>query len=407
MINIYDKKECCGCSACAQRCPKDSITMQQDETGFFYPKVDHTTCINCGLCEIVCPELKPYEKRKPILIQAATNKNEYIRLRSSSGGIFSLLAEDIINKGGVVFGVRFDANWQATLDHTETIEGLSAFRGSKYVQARISETYNLCEHFLKNGRNVMFSGTPCQIAGLKHFLRKEYDKLLTVEIFCHGVPSPLVWQNYIEEVIKSANTTLKKKNTISSSLNPKSSINDIRFRDKSKGWKKYHFVLSLNEPSSDAKKSSNSKVLINECFDRNIYMRAFLKNLSLRPSCFACRAKAGSSGCDISLGDFWGYSSFHQDDDKGTSAVLTYTTKGNKILKQLKASFIPETYNHVLAENPAIEQSVAIPKAYHLFWDMYPNGGLNNIDHVLSKYPPTFAERLSYFIKHRVFRIKE
>ena len=199
MINILNKKDCCGCNACVQRCPKQCIIMQTDNEGFLYPIVDATTCIDCGLCEKVCPVINQTEPQEPLKVYAAYNKNEDIRMQSSSGGIFTLLAEEIIKKGGVVFGVKFNKDWMPEFGYTETLEGLSTYRGSKYVQAIVGDAYKQAEEFLKAGREVLFSGTPCQIAGLKRYLRKEYDKLLTVDIICHGVPSPKVWNMYLKE----------------------------------------------------------------------------------------------------------------------------------------------------------------------------------------------------------------
>lgn len=201
MINIIEKKDCCGCSACVSICPKHCITMSLDNEGFLYPQVDNESCIDCGLCEKVCLVLNQGKECKPFQVYAAKNINEEIRMKSSSGGIFTLLAEQILHEGGVVFGARFNADWEVIHDYTETKEGLAAFRGSKYVQSRLGDSFCQAEHFLRQGRKVMFTGTPCQIAGLKLFLRKTYDNLLTVDFICHGVPSPGVWKKYLEELI--------------------------------------------------------------------------------------------------------------------------------------------------------------------------------------------------------------
>lgn len=204
MIDIKDKKECCGCSACASICPKHCIAMKEDFEGFLYPQVDEKTCINCGLCEKVCNELHPYDTREPLQVFAAINKNEEIRLKSSSGGIFYILAEKTIREGGVVFGARFDENWQVVIDYAEDMKGVEAFMGSKYVQARIDKAYIDVKRFLTEDRQVLFSGTPCQVAGLHKYLRKSYSKLLTVDFVCHGTPSPKVWGMYLNEVIKKS-----------------------------------------------------------------------------------------------------------------------------------------------------------------------------------------------------------
>lgn len=188
IISIQNKKNCCGCSACSSICPKQCITMTEDDEGFLYPMINEESCINCGLCEKVCNELHPYDKRKPLRVLAVINKNEEIRLRSSSGGVFYILAEKIIREGGVVFGARFDETWQVLIDYADSMKGLQAFMGAKYVQARMANAYKDVKRFLTSGRMVLFTGTPCQIAGLHRFLRKSYDNLLTVDIICHGTP---------------------------------------------------------------------------------------------------------------------------------------------------------------------------------------------------------------------------
>lgn len=281
MIDVIDKSNCCGCSACVNRCPKQCISLHEDKEGFLYPHVSTENCIDCGLCEKVCHEIHHFEEHYPTKVLAAINKDDEVRQASSSGGVFSLLAENIIKEGGVVFGARFDDNWQVKLDYSESKEGILNFRGSKYVQARIDTAYSDCECFLKENRLVLFSGTPCQIAGLKHFLRKEYDNLLTVDFVCHGTPSPKVWKRYLDETIDAINRQ----------------IQSVRFRDKKdEGWKKFRLALEFeNEGDTFTVSVPNSE---------NAYMRAFLSNLDLRPSCHDCKAKSGRSGSDITLGDF-------------------------------------------------------------------------------------------------------
>ena len=329
MISIEDKTLCCGCSACAMKCPKHCITMQADSEGFLYPVVNEAECIDCGLCEKVCHELHPYDERKPLNVYAAINNDEEIRLKSSSGGIFYLLAEKTISEGGVVFGARFDDEWQVILDYAETPEGVQPFMGSKYVQARTANAYKDAETFLKQGRKVLFSGSPCQIAGLHHYLRKEYENLTTVDFVCHGVPSPKVWQRYLDEVVTSG----------------KQAINDVKFRNKSNGWKKFNFVLSYNHEEKSYSLCS--------WHQQNHYMRAFLSDMILRPSCHECRAKQGSSHSDITIADFWGIhiEMPEMDDDKGTGLVLVNTEKGrnaldwSKVTKKESSVEIASKYN--------------------------------------------------------------
>lgn len=195
MIEIRDKRDCCGCNACVQKCPRQCIEQFEDAEGFVYPRVDKARCIGCGLCEKVCPVIDQNPESKPLQVLAGWNGNEEIRMQSSSGGVFTLLAEQIIGRGGVVFGARFNENWEVVHGYTESMDGLAAFRGSKYVQSRIGEAFRQAGAFLQQGREVLFTGTPCQIAGLHRFLGKEYGNLFTIDIVCHGVPSPGVWKN--------------------------------------------------------------------------------------------------------------------------------------------------------------------------------------------------------------------
>lgn len=243
MINIKDKADCCGCNSCIQVCPRHCIATKTDKEGFAYPVVESFRCIDCGLCERVCPILNQNVTRVPVKTYAAKNPNETIRSKSSSGGIFTLLAEIVIVQGGVLFGARFDEDWNVIHDFTETLEGVAAFCGSKYVQSRIGDSYRRVEKFLKAGRKVLFSGTPCQVAGLKRFLRKEYDNLLIVDFVCHGVPSPKVWQMYLNETI--ARQGDGKNTVLSHSKSFSYRVKGIDFRSKSTGWKNT-VLLSLS-----------------------------------------------------------------------------------------------------------------------------------------------------------------
>ncbi|CAK7071214.1 MAG: hypothetical protein PARBA_02789 [Parabacteroides sp.] len=369
MINIEDKKRCCGCNACLQRCPKSCIMVQEDEEGFLYPVVDKEVCVDCGLCEKVCPVLNQREERKPLEVYAAFNKNEEIRMQSSSGGVFTALAEQIIQEGGVVFGARFNEDWEVIHDYTETAAGLSVFRGSKYVQSRIGDTFNQAEQFLKQGRCVLFSGTPCQIAGLKLFLRKEYENLLTVDFICHGVPSPGVWRKYLEELIAREG---KKKNSVLSHSNPilPNSIRDIsriEFRNKRFGWKKYSFALTLSVPIGHGAKNT---VLLSEPYNKNLFMKGFLSDLYLRPSCYACPSKSLKSGSDVTIGDFWGIQNIRPeiDDDKGLCCIMVNTEKGVVYASNIEIAKQVTTYKDVYKGNSALIKSVFIPNKRSEFY---------------------------------------
>lgn len=362
MINISDKHNCCGCSACVQACPKQCISFEEDEKGFRYPQVDSAACVDCGLCEKVCPVLHVGAPRKPLKVYAAINPNEEIRLKSSSGGVFTLLAESVINEGGVVFGARFNEQWEVIHDFTETKDGLEPFRGSKYVQSIIDDCYKHAKQFLLAGRKVLFSGTPCQIAGLKTFLGKEYENLLTVDVVCHGVPSPMVWREYLAEIAKD-----KEHN-----------ISYVSFREKSNGWKNYSIVV----------KDRIQNDLVNESFKKNLYMQLFLKNLSLRPSCYACKCKSGSCGSDMTIADFWGIQDPNMDDDKGTSLFLLYTNCGEKeIASCLKAE---TEYESAVKLNPYINISAKETKFVADFWFGFANARFQCMQSIFKEFKPSF-----------------
>ncbi len=369
MINIQHKEDCCGCNACVQQCPQHCISMVYDDEGFLYPKVDETLCTNCGACEKVCPWLNAAKvpvKTTPIeklQTYAAKSRNEDERMRSSSGGMFILLANNILQKGGVVFGAVYDDEWQLHHVVAQTIEEVNPMMGSKYVQSRIENTYQEARQFLNEGRQVLFTGTACQIAGLKSFLRKDYDNLLAVDVICHGAPSPGVWSKYLDEV--------KKKSV----HKDEPSIDSISFRDKwLNGWKRYCFVVRQKSASTTNKDS----VLLSTIFNENPFMRGFLANMYLRPSCYACRVKSGACGSDITLGDFWGIDSVlpAMDDDKGTSIVVVHTSKGAHAFAALPSAIdkIVVPAADALKCNPSYFYSVAVPKCRRGFFHSFRHG---------------------------------
>ena len=370
MISITRKQDCCGCNACAQICPKQCITMQEDDEGFLYPRVDTENCIDCHLCEKICPVSNHGTERKPLKVYAAVNKDEEVRKQSSSGGIFTALAEQVIKQGGVVFGARFDERWQVKHDYTETMEGLAAFRGSKYVQSQIGNSYQEAERFLKAGRKVLFSGTPCQIAGLRNYLRKEYDNLLTVDFICHGVPSPMVWRRYLkEEVARQCD----RKNSVSAHPIHEEDVlvEGISFRDKTMGWKKYSFALTLSTTNG-----SGDKIQFCSCspMTKNEYLRGFMSNVYLRPSCYSCAFKCLKSKSDITLGDFWNIRLYnkHLDDNQGLSLMLLNNSRGlclaNAIRSEVAFYSIP---NYDINSNFALMNSVVASNKRSCFYDLY------------------------------------
>lgn len=360
MIDIKEKHNCCGCSACVQVCPKQCISMSADNEGFLYPQVDTAICIDCGLCEKVCPVINQNEPREPLAVYAAKNNNEDIRLKSSSGGIFTLLAEQIISEGGVVFGARFNEKWDVVHDYTETIEGLEPFRGSKYVQSIIGDNFKIAKQFLNNDRKVLFSGTPCQIAGLKRYLQKEYKNLLTIDIICHGVPSISIWGKYKNKVKKLASSSCEDFNQLTT-------LNDVNFRDKANGWRHYMCTYSI------VNVSSNQTNRLTFEHTKDPYMQLFLSNYSLRPSCYYCPAKAGKSLSNMTLGDCWGIKRMENsfDDNKGVGVCVIHNNNEllDIVLRESQCVILPSNYLNNFNRSYYISSSA--PNNRQAFYDEF------------------------------------
>lgn len=367
------KHNCCGCSACAQHCPQQCIAMKEDEQGFPYPEIDADSCISCGLCEEICPCLNQGEARAPISIEVAINPDSLIRQQSSSGGVFSMLAESVLNDGGVVFGARFNDKWEVEIDYTESMEGLAVFRGSKYLQAKVGESYLKAESFLQDGRKVLFSGTPCQIAGLRQFLQIEYENLLTVAIACHSVPSPLVWKEYLKG--------LKLQN-----------ISDVQFRDKRISWEDYGLKIAYD----------NGKEFFQQ-YGSNPYMQLFLHGIITRPSCFNCPAKEGKSGADVIIGDCWGVSQILPDypnDHQGTSFVVCQTEKGVEAAEKSGVKGCPINYEQIVKYNGGLTTRSSIPEERASFWKefMYNKDKSRIIDRYTKPFLPSFKNKLKKYL---------
>lgn len=349
MITIKDKKNCTGCSACASVCPKHCITLTQDEEGFAYPSVNLDACIHCDLCEKVCPVLHPGSSSTPSQTLAVVSNDDEIRYSSSSGGVFSLLAQAILSKGGMVWGAVFDDSWRVIHQGTDQLEELWKFRGAKYVQSCLGDSFRRIRQILKEGHPVLFSGTPCQVAGLRGFLQKDYPNLYTVDLICHGVPSSKVFHRFLIEQVENH------------------AIMDINFRHKSTGWRTYNLSLKYEDKGVVCEK----RILRKD----NVFMEGFISNLYLRPSCYHCPAKCNSSGSDVTLGDFWGIERYapELDDQKGISVVLLHTAKGRALFEEIgtKIRLKEMTYAQALTGNASLEESSTLnPWRTIFFQDM-------------------------------------
>ena len=310
---MLPEKKCTGCEACKSVCNRNCITMKPDTDGFMYPTINADRCINCHLCEAVCPVINKIEKKEESypLAFAGQNIDDSIRQVSSSGGIFSALAQQIIQGGGVVFGAAFTDDLSVKHIGIYNEAELKLLRGSKYVQSQIGDCYQLAETELKRGTTVLFTGTPCQIEGLLAYLRKPYENLIAVDLICHGVPSNKVWKEYLNWQRKE-----NKKDIIAAD-----------FRNKSKGWIEFSQKIEFIDGTS----------YIKTAWD-DFYMKAFLSNLSLRPSCYCCEFKTANRQSDLTLADLWGIDDIIPgiNDNKGMSLIIIHSQKGKDLLEKGK-----------------------------------------------------------------------
>ena len=304
---------CSGCGLCESLCHRDAISMQWSRLGFLEPHIDSELCVNCGLCLRKCPQVDTngvHQEASSYNAYGAWNTNEDIREHSSSGGIFSALSEYVIEREGAVFGVVWRDKLTAAYARACTLEELQAMRGSKYTQALPEKVYREVRHLLKIGKLVLFSGTPCQVYALNTYLGRNYDNLITVDVVCHGIPSRVLFEKYIEEQEKRSGKIISR----------------ISFREKPSGWKRFHVARYYEDTSKDS------------CpFDMDAYMRLFLSDKALKEACYNCQYANCPRAGDITIGDFWGVEHSHPEWplSGGVSAVLASSLQGSHLLHQL------------------------------------------------------------------------
>lgn len=357
--------------------------MTTDREGFLYPVINKNDCIDCSLCDKVCPYLsdKPKSQNLPISIWAAKHRSSNVIEKSSSAGIFSELADYIFERKGVVFGACFDDDWSVYHHYTEDVNDLDRFRRSKYVQSRIGNSFHDAESFLKSDRYVLFCGTPCQIKGLIKYLRRPYDRLITIDFICHGVPSPLVWSRYLAEKLGSQKT-----------------IQEINFRDKTDGWERYNLTI----------KGITHKLepfFISENHKLNHFMKGFLGDLYLRPSCHNCCAKSGASGSDIQLADFWGAKEFNRSfyNKSGVSLIIINSEKGSCIFNEIDVERLKLKYEDLILSNRSYCHNASKHSRRSEFYDRFVSENFMSLINELTK--PTIKARLILTVRLLLVRL--
>lgn len=383
MIQINKKEDCCGCSACEQICPVQAIIMKPDEQGFLYPEVNNEKCVKCGQCVRTCP-IKNSVPEKEAEQQAALvqHKDQTILKESASGGAFSGLAQIVIDMGGVVFGAAYDCDFSVRHTYVERKEELGIFRNSKYVQSRTEDSYKKVKDFIKQKRYVLYSGTPCQIEGLLNFLGKPSQYLFTADIVCHAIPSPLVWQTYLD--------LLKEKNSSPPTM--------LRFRDKTK----YGYLYSQFSVARDKQKTVYEGIEINQM------LRAFFSEICNRPSCYECRFKKRYRRSDITMWDCFDLKEFTDSKTfklkSGVSRIMVHSEKGGQLAEKLNGVCIveqitPENALHYDAKE--MVESVEKNPSYQAFWDSFyksPKSTLKGF------FPIKAKNRIEKFIRQAAFR---
>lgn len=309
-ILFHDKENCCGCGACMNVCPVGAVSMSEDKCGYIYPKIDEKKCIRCGKCKSVCAFQSRQEMNEPVETFAAVSKNKVRTKKSASGGIFAAIAEEFLSKGGHVFGAAFTNDWGISHKCISTVDELHVLQGSKYAQSNTLDTFSQAKQLLEKGKRVLYSGTPCQIAGLKAFLGKEYDNLLTIDIICHGVPSEKMLKDYLNYL----------------STGHKDKVDNFTFRDKSIGWGKNGSIV-INDKRVILWESASS------------YLYYFAEGWLSRKNCYQCKYASKHRPADITLGDYWGIEKQHPeylssgwDESEGISVVIANTQKGLSVL---------------------------------------------------------------------------
>jgi len=376
MMVVFEKKEeCAGCTACLNICPHSAITMHPDKKGFLYPVIDEKLCTECGLCHKICPFREGFKLsdnlEKP-LVYAVKHKDDTIRLNSSSGGMFTAISDFILRNEGVVYGAAFDEHFRVYHQKAENAEERDKLRGSKYVQSELNGVFADIKKELKKGRMVLFTGTPCQNAGLQAYLNKRYKNLFLCDMVCHGTPSPLIYDEYISFMQNEYNSRIKT----------------LTFR--SKFFDGNSMAIKMNFVSGEEYIMPAT---------RDIFYRLFFQNVILRESCYHCVFTNFLRPSDITIADFWGVEKSIPDiqDDKGISLVLVNSSKGRDLFQNIseQVEYWESNTSDCLQHN--LHSPSQPSPNYKIFWQYYENRGF---EYVVKTYRGfQFKVRIKFFIR--------
>lgn len=348
------KEECCGCSACYNVCPVQAIEMQSDEEGFLYPVILENRCIGCNKCRKICPILHKPENLPLQLAYGGYAKKKEEQMSSSSGGVFSVLARRVLMKNGVVCGAAYDEKQSVFHLIIDSENELFRLKGTKYVQSRMENIFINIKEFLNENRIVLFSGTPCQVAGLKSFLGKEYDNLICIDLICHGVPSPKVWEEYLKQI--SNGKEVKK----------------VIFRNKSLGVNKITLDYYLKDGD-----------VIKENYTESLYMKGFIQNIYIRPSCFECKFKGTNRCSDLTIGDFWAVKEYYPEfsNNNGVSAIIIHSEKGRRWIESIEGdlNIIQTTTKKLACWNECLLESTTRNNCREDFFSQWNDQDLDNL----------------------------
>lgn len=392
MILFKEKKDCCGCTACMNICPRKAIKMESDEYGYEFPKINNDLCIECELCKKVCAfQNVPVTGNKPISTYVAINKDKDVLSSSASGGIFGALAQLIFKKKGVVFGCAYNEEMKPEHICIKSPLDIKKIQGSKYVQSAVNATFAEAKEFLESGTRVLYTGTPCQIAGLKSYLGKDYNNLITADIICHGVPNANFFKGYIKHLEEKL----------------KGQIIDFKFRDKTKGWGKMGRV----------KYQRNGKI-----FEKSInpstsyYYSYFLKGDIYRENCYECKYTCGSREGDFTMGDYWGIEKAHPEIETkdGVSVLLVNSNKGMDIIDELKEylNITKSTFEQAREQNGQLNKPTVKSDRREIILNTWLEGGYKavaedfykaNMWHIrLSGFKMLIPKPIKKYVKNRL-----